>query len=223
MNEMWVLGVQSVRAAGIAMLLCMGVVTPALADDSVVSCASPPKKAASVAVHRGNQVSFTQDTQDNTCTFSVNGAVAKSPPPHLVLGAVNLFRNRALLFQKDPKETARAVAALLAAAAPVDDVPGDLTSILDGAVTKLMSCLNDFFESDGRRQPSIFTNMPGGDFDCQGISPYTNENMKHGMLDKTGIAVGSPTLMIKVVWRGGRFTSVTFLPINMRGLPDIFP
>src|SRR5262249_37852956 len=86
MGRLW-----GVATAALAVML--NATSAAQANDSTYSCSKPPDKAARVAVHPGSTVSFTQNNQDNTCTFSVNGAVATSPPPKLVIDALNVFRD----------------------------------------------------------------------------------------------------------------------------------
>jgi hypothetical protein len=106
--------------------LALAGITPGLAADSTIPYSSPPDKDASVAVHSGGQVSTIQDNQNSTCIFSINGAVATSPPSEQVIQALNEFRGGSRRYI-EPEYATLAVAALMAASAPVDEVPKDLT------------------------------------------------------------------------------------------------
>jgi hypothetical protein len=68
--------------------------TPVFARDSTIPCRAPPDKVAFVAVREGSTVTTTQDKQNGSCTFSVNGAVATSPPANDVIRALNVFRSK---------------------------------------------------------------------------------------------------------------------------------
>jgi len=178
------------------------------ANDSTIPCKAPPDKGASVAVHPGTQVSTTQDRQNGTCTFSVNGAVATSPPAQQVLEALNILRDPSRQFVNDKDRAITVIATLSAASAPVDEVPRDMIEILAKSSGLLQQCLNVFFRQDG---------LPvdigdGQTFVCKGVAPYTNVGEKREMLAGAGLAVGLPTLVISTRWGDGRFVSVVYLP-----------
>ena len=193
------------------------VASPAKANDTTVSCNSPPDKGAAVAVHPGTQVSVTQDSQSGTCTFAINGAVATSPPAREVISALNLFRGQSRGFLRDKDTAAFAIAALMAASSPVDDVPKDLVDALRNTAPTLMDCLSIFFEK--RDLPSA--RPGGGALSCRGIPPYRDKLAKHDMLRRDGTAVGEPTLEISMTWQRGRFRSKLYLPLTMLALPQL--
>jgi hypothetical protein len=139
------LGVAAAVSVVFFAALALTPVAPARADDSTIPCNSPPEKGARVAVHQGTQVSTTQDKQNDTCTFSINGAVATSPPPQEVLAALNLFRDPAQSFLLKPESAIYAISALIAAASPVEEVPNDLPFALQRVASKLDECLKVFF------------------------------------------------------------------------------
>jgi len=193
-----------------------GVILPAHANDTTIPCNSPPEKGASVAVHPGNQVSTTQDDQEKTCVFSINGAVATSPPAADVLNALNTFRDASKPYLRDPNVAVSAIAALLASAAPVDHVPPELVELLAKFTQSLRQCLGDFSSISFR--PATYSEGP---FTCRGIAPYTNPQEKSGMLRETGLAVSVPTIAISLVWERGRFKSAVYLPLSMVGAPRL--
>jgi len=190
----------------------------ALANDTTIPCKSPPKEGASVAFHPGTQVTYTQDRQNNTCTFSVNGAVATSPPAAQVLNALNLFRGggKSPPFE-DVKTMASAIAALLAASAPVENVPEELLFRLTKADRGLAQCLKEFF--DKKVLPSVeFKEIQ---FSCRGLAPYAGAEAKAQSIRNGEPAVGVATLMISVEWQQGRFRSALFLPVTIVQMPPI--
>ncbi len=160
---------QTVAAIVAAFVLTSAVLlnsaTPAKANDTTMPCNAPPDKGASVAVHSGTQVSITQDHQKGTCTFAINGAVATSPPPRQVISALNLFRGRSPTDLSDTGTAANAIATLMAASAPVDNVPDDLVSALKRP--ELLNCLKAFFAE--RQLPKGSTSEHG--FSCRGLLP----------------------------------------------------
>jgi hypothetical protein len=198
-------------------IVTMWLVVPARANDSTIPCDKPPDKGSRVAVHPGTQVSTAQDYQEGTCTFSINGAVATSPPAQQVIAALNMFRDPSRLLLREPEMGQSAVAALLAAPAPVTEIPKDLTKILRDVGPQLERCLATFFGKN-----DLPTESSGdGAFSCRGIGPYGNAESKAEMLRTTGVAVGVPTLVIAVKWQQGRFKSVAYLPIAMVGQPAL--
>lgn len=204
-------------AASLCVVVALTGARPVLANDTTVSCKSPPKESANIAFHPGTQVTFTQDKQNNTCTFSVNGAVATSPPSEQVLGALNLFRGGKQLPFNDIKTMATAIAALLAASAPVDKVPDELVSLLTKADKGLTGCLSGFFEK--KVLPSIeFKEIR---FSCKGLAPYRDAEGKAQLIRRGEPAVGVPTLVISVEWQQGRFLSALYLPLTMVEMPPI--
>jgi hypothetical protein len=202
--------------ASLCVVAALSGARPALANDTTISCKSPPKESASVAFHPGTQVTYTQDTQKGTCTFSVNGAVATSPPAEAVLSALNLFRGGKPPPFNDIKTMAPAIAALLAAPAPVDKVPDELVSLLTKA-DGLTRCLSEFFEK--RVFPSV--ELKELRFSCKGLEPYRNADGKAQLLQRGEPAVGVPTLMISVAWQQGRFVSALYLPLSILQMPPI--
>ena len=190
---------------------------PAQANDTTIPCSSPPSRGAYVAVHPGAAVSETQDDQDKTCTFAINGAVATSPPPNEVLNALNEFRNRSLHFLQDPRIGISAVAALMAASAPVDEVPSDLLRALKSSDRQLNACLATFF--DKRDLPNEQTSEDS--FSCRGFQPYSEHRSKLEALREFGFAPGVATLVISVKWQHGRYTSTLYLPSILQELPPI--
>jgi hypothetical protein len=187
----------------------------AQANDSTIPCNSPPDAGASVAVHPGTQVSTTQNHQDKTCVFSINGATARSPPTQQVLDALNFFRDPTLRFLAEKEVIPGAIAALMAAPAPVKEVPRDLIAVLARTTDRLQQCLAEFFNN---KSPNMA--LDGG-IVCRGVEPYANPDSKAELLQKTGLAVGVPTLEIALKWQGEQFSSVVYLPITMRGLPPL--
>jgi hypothetical protein len=179
------------------------------ANDTTIPCNAPPDKGASVAVRSGTQVSVTQDHQRGTCTFAINGAVATSPPPAQVISALNLFRGQNPDVLRDTGTAANAIAALMAASSPVDNVPDALISALKRPA--LLNCLKAFF-ADRQLPPGSF---PENGFVCRGVAPYTNEVSKRDMLMRSGLAPGEPTLEIAVKWQRERFTSKVYFPLSM--------
>lgn len=207
----------SVAFAVFYLALALSSTAPAKANDSTWPCASPPVKGASVSVHPGTTVTITQDTQRQTCSFGINGAVSTSPPSEQVVNALNLFRDPSRRVLQDRNTTLSAVAALMAATAPVDEIPADLLKALDSAGAQLQSCVAIFFAKgdlpDERSQ--------NGAFICRGIRPYFDAKSKAQMLASTGAAAAVPTLMISVKWRNDRFTTALYLPRDMVGVPPI--
>jgi hypothetical protein len=185
------------------------------ANDTTISCNAPPDKGASVAVHSGNQVSKTQDRQNGTCVFSINGAVATSPPAEQVLNALNQFRD---VRPPDPQQAAVAIAALAAASAPVNEVPRELIIPLKEAEAPLAACINAFYSRAGSL--ALQTSRDSA-VSCQIQSPYREAASKKDLLEKTGVAAGVPTLVVSVNWGAGRFMSTVFLPITMLGIPPL--
>jgi hypothetical protein len=185
------------------------------ANDSTIPCKSPPDAGASVAVHPGTQVSTTQNRQDKTCVFSINGATATSPPAQQVLDALNFFRSPSPRFLTEKEVVPGAIAALVAAPSPVKEIPKDLLAALVKTTDGLQQCLLEFF--DGKLPNSALE----GEIICRGIQPYANTDTKADMLRNTGLAVGVPTLEIALRWQSGQLFSVVYLPITMRGLPPI--
>jgi hypothetical protein len=214
-----VTGYRLSAATALCLLIGLTGASPTLANDTTIACKSPPKESASVAFHPGTQVTYTQDKQSNTCTFSVNGAVATSPPAEQVMNALNLFRSGGKLPPLDDAKTmASAIAALLASAAPVDKVPDDLVGLLIKADKRLTGCLTDFFNK--KALPTIELNEIR--FICRGLRPYGNAERKRQLVSAGESAVSEPTLMISVEWNGGRFLSALFLPqsiVAFRPLP----
>lgn len=205
-------------AASLCLAGALSIALPALANDTTVPCKSPPKESASVAVHAGTQVTHTQDTVNGTCTFSVNGAVATSPPAEKVLDALNLFRGAGKPPPlSDIKTMAPAIAALLAAAAPVNEVPEELVKVFLKGAPGLTRCLSEFFEK--RVLPSIEPKEFG--FGCKGLEPYKDADSKAQMIRRGEPAVAVPTLMISVEWGQKRFVSVLYLPLIIVQLPPL--
>jgi hypothetical protein len=196
-------------------LVCLaGLFVPlsALANDTTIPCKSPPKEGASVAFHPGTQITYTQDRQNNTCTFSVNGAVATSPPANQVLDALNVFRGGGKLPPFDDVKTmASAIAALLAASAPVEKVPDELIGLIAKADKGLTRCLSEFF--DKKVLPLVeFKEIR---FNCKGLAPYKEAEEKAALLRQGEAAVAVPTLVISVQWQQGRFLSALYLPMTI--------
>lgn len=202
-----------VTAPIVALAIAVLALGAAQANDSTIPCKSPPDAGASVAVHPGTQVSTTQNRQDRTCVFSINGATATSPPAQQVLDALNLFRDPSLKVLAEKDLIPGAIAALVAAPSPVKEVPRDLTAILAKVSDRLQQCLADFFN---KKLPDM--SLDGG-IACRAVEPYVNPDAKTDLLKRTGLAVGVPTLAIALTWQGEQFSSVVYLPITMRGLP----
>jgi len=175
--------------------------------DSTIPCKGPPDAGSFVAVRAGAQVSTTQDTQRKTCTFSVNGAVATSPPPLQVLKALEQYRDGAMPWRDKPWES---MAALMAAAAPVDEVPRELVDTLHKYEGPLASCLVEFF---GKRVLPTERSDYDKVFSCRGIERYANHDDKVQRLESDGVAVEVRTLMLRVRWNGGRYLSTVWLPL----------
>ena len=204
---------------GLLLAVCAGIgALPAYANDSTIPCNSPPDKGASVAVHPATQVSTTQDQYEKTCVFSINGAVATSPPQAEVIRGLNTFVDPTRPYLVDKGLAVSALAALLAAPAPVDRVPSDLVDVLTRFSAPLTQCLGWFSTSTFKAET-----IGEGPFRCRGIAPYTSAEQKAQMLRTTGTAVAVPTLAISVVWGDGRFTSVTYLPLAIIGAPPLRP
>ncbi|MDA9465229.1 hypothetical protein [Bradyrhizobium sp. CCBAU 53415] len=195
---------------------CIG----ASASDTTIPCAGPPDKGASVAVHPGSQVSKTQDRQSGTCVFSINGAVATSPPAGQVLEAINFVRKPDKPMLRDPKGLAVALASLMAASAPVNQVPDELISALIRSSERVSACARGFFSSnDGKfNQPDQGKDDP---ITCAAAPTYSDERGKHEILERGEIAAGLPTLAISATWGSGRFVSTVYLPIVTPGQPPI--
>lgn len=205
------------QAALLVLLAALMGARPGLANDTTIPCKSPPKESASVAVHAGTQVTFTQDKQNNTCTFSINGAVATSPPADQVIGALNVFRGAGKPPPLDDnKILAQAIAALLSAPAPVDTVPEELVLLLTKSAA-LTRCLSEFFYKGGL--PSV--DPKENRFACKGLAPYGDAREKARLIGKGEPAVGVPTLVISVEWHQGRLVSALYLPLTIIQLPPI--
>jgi hypothetical protein len=182
----------------------------ARAEDSTIPCSKPPSDGAFVAVHSGTAVTVTQDMTDNTCTFAVDGAVAKSPPSDVVLAALRAFQAGGNGVPNEADSLAQALAALLASAAPVDEVPGELKDPLKQDFDALRSCLLSFF--DGGIPDADLKNSQGA---CKGIRAYKNERDKKDLIAQKSPAVFEDTLMIVVHWKsdgGHDLVSSLFLP-----------
>jgi hypothetical protein len=162
----------SVKAWDVALLafLVMSLPSPVRANDTTVPCKNPPDKSASVAVHPGSQVSSTQDKQEKTCVFSINGAVATSPPAVDVINAVNTFRDATKPYLTEQSRAVSAVATLLAVAAPVERVPSELLELMNKFAPSLTKCLVGL-------SPGTFSTERYGEgpFSCRGIAPYSND------------------------------------------------
>ena len=74
----------------------------------------------------------------------------------------------------------------------------------------LESCLAEFF--DKRVLPTERSDYDKV-FSCRGIEPYANHDDKVKRLERDGVAVEVPTLMLRVRWSGGRYLSTVWLPI----------
>lgn len=195
---------------------CVG----ASASDTTIPCAAPPDKGASVAVHPGSQVSKTQDRQSGTCVFSINGAVATSPPAGQVIEAINFVRKQDRPMLRDPKGLSVALATIMAASAPVNEVPDELISALIRWSERVSACAGRFFSSgDGKfNQPDQANDDP---ITCFATPTYSDERGKREILERGETAAGLPTLAISARWRSGRFVSTVYLPIVTPGQPPI--
>jgi hypothetical protein len=199
-------------------LCCFG--AAASANDTTIPCASPPDKGASVAVHPGSQVSKTQDRQSGTCVFSINGAVATSPPVRQVVGAVNFLRDPDRPMMRDSKTLSLSLATIMAASAPVNEVPADLIDLLLNSTERLTACVGKFFNSGGAGDPEQ-RDQKVDSVACFATPAYEDERAKHAALERGTIAAGLPTLAISATWGGGRFVSTVFLPIVTPGQPRL--
>jgi hypothetical protein len=189
------------------------VVSAASANDSTIPCKAPPDKGANVAVHAGTQVTTTQDNQEKTCTFAINGAIATSPPAQQVISALNTFRDPAKRFLQEPEVAISALAALLVAPSPVPEVPSEVVQLLRNSRETLSRCL-DFFYG---KSPEEKTNR----FSCKSFEPYTSSGAKAEMLRSTGVAVDVRTLSISLEWNDRRFVSTVWIPQIIIGLPPL--
>jgi hypothetical protein len=196
--------------------MALDLLVPCHANDSTIPCNSPPEKGASVAVHAGTQVTTTQDQQEKTCTFSINGAVATSPPAQQVVSALNTFRDPTKRFLQDTGVAISALATLLVAPAPVPEVPTQVVQLLTNSKERLSRCL-DFFNGKSSDEKS-------DRFSCKTFEPYTSLSGKAEMLRRTGAAVDVRTLAISLEWGDGRFMSTAWLPQIITNLPPLrFP
>ncbi|MBS0248434.1 MAG: hypothetical protein JSR61_17600 [Proteobacteria bacterium] len=203
------------KTALIAICIFVSFAASAFANDSTIPCNAPPDSGASVAVHPGTQVSTTQDKQKKTCIFSINGAVATSPPANDVLQALNEFRDPKQRFAQDPKLAAFSVAALAASTAPVGKVPPELIDALTKDSQVLMKCLTNLSASHFSTET-----YRGGDISCVGIRAYQSAQEKTALVQKRAAAVSVPTLAISINWGKGRFYSTVYLPTTMIGAPS---
>jgi hypothetical protein len=174
-------------------------------------------------VHPGTQVSKTQDRQTGLCIFSINGAVATSPPPRQVIDAINFLRDRSRPMMRDPKGFVAAIAAVMAASAPAEEVPQELIAILNEFGGRLTECVNRFFSADAPRgtDPDQRAQASDTPVTCTAIAAYTDERAKHEIVAGGGTAVGIPTLAIAARWAGGRFVSTAYVPIVTPGQPPL--
>lgn len=204
-------------AAAVILVVASLAATPVRANDTTIPCASPPEKGASVAVHPSSQVSKTQDVPNGTCTFSINGAVATSPPAEQVMRALNLFRDKHLTYLEDNDVAVQSTAALLAAATPLPEVSESLVADLRRVAPLLQTCLKEFFlKRVPTRQAAV-----GDRFTCMSLEPYLDEKSKDQMLAEGRAAVGEPTLQLTVKWQGDKFISTLYLPIEIVGMPAL--
>lgn len=211
---------RSICGVVIAILSASSFSVGASASDTTIPCAAPPEKGASVAVHPGSQVSKTQDRQSGTCVFSINGAVATSPPARQVVAAINFIRNPDRPMLRDPKGLSVALATIMAASAPVNEVPDELISTLTRSSDRISFCTGRFFSSgDGKfDQPDQSKDDP---ITCFAAPTYSDDRGKHEILERGEIAAGLPTLAISAKWASGRFVSTVYLPIVSPGQPPI--
>ncbi len=201
------------RPTLLASAIALDLLAPCNANDSTVPCNGPPEKGASVAVHTGTQVTTTQDQLEKTCTFSINGAVATSPPPQQVISALNTFRDPTKRFLQDTEVAISALATLLVAPAPVSEVPTQVVQLLTNSKDRVSRCL-DFFNGKSPEERS-------DRFSCKTFEPYTTPSAKAEMLRRTGAAVDVRTLAISLEWGDGRFVSTTWLPQIITNLPPL--
>jgi len=199
-----------------AFLVSAMVIVPCNANDSTIPCKGPPDKGAYVAIHAGTQVTTTQNKQDQTCTFAINGAVATSPPAQDVINALNTFRDPSRRFLHEDERTISALATLLVSPAPVNEVPKEVVQLLTNFKPRLTSCLASFF---GNKMPEDKSDAPR--FSCVGFQPYTDSGSKAAMLESAGVAVGVPTLAISLEFGDRRFVSTAWLPSVIIGLPPL--
>jgi hypothetical protein len=164
-------------------------------------------------VHAGTQVTTTKDQQEKTCTFSINGAVATSPPAQQVISALNTFRDPTKRFLQDTGLAISALATLLVAPAPVPEVPTPVVQLLTNSRDLLSRCL-DFFSGKSPEERS-------DRFSCKTFEPYTSPGAKAEMLRRTGAAVDVRTLAISLEWGDGRFVSTAWLPQVITNLPPL--
>ncbi|MBW7973553.1 hypothetical protein [Bradyrhizobium sp. BR 10289] len=209
------------HSAIMTILATLCIIVGASANDTTIPCAAPPDKGASVAVHPGSQVSKTQDRQSGTCVFSINGAVATSPPAQQVISAVNFLRDPDRPMLRDSKSLSYSLATIMAASAPVNEVPNDLINLLSNSSERLTACVTKFFSSGGAGDTEPRDPVNSDTVVCFAASAYEDERTKHAILEKGSIAAGLPTLAISATWGNGRFASTVFLPIVTPGQPRL--
>jgi hypothetical protein len=117
--------------------------------DHTFACQRPPDREARVAVRDNVAVGWTQDQNSRTCTFSVDGAKAASPPANLILKGFNSLRNGAPVVNELRQKQVDNLAYAMLATAPVSDIPTEFRSALSQNANTLARCLANFF-SEGR-------------------------------------------------------------------------
>ena len=168
----------------------MGVIPQAFAKDVTFSCSDPPDKSARVAVVEGSTVNKTQDKNEKTCTFSVNGAKAESPSAEALLDGVNSFREGAPIVKELGRKVVENLAYAMLATAPVTEIPKDFAEFLRTNAEKVADCLQQFFK--------------GGDPGVSLASAFGNS----GYCRRYEAA---HYLEITVFWEKGRFVSSLYV------------
>lgn len=182
-----------VRAVGVLMIFG---VHQALAKDVTFVCSDPPDKSARVAVVEGSTVNKTQDKNQKTCTFSVNGAKAESPNEQALLAGVNSFREGAPIIKELEKKAIENLAYAMLATAPVSDIPKDFGEFLRTNSKRLEDCLRQFL-FDGANPSISLTSQFENTGSCK---RYDAPNY----------------LEISITWDRGRFISSLYV---YRGTP----
>lgn len=183
--------------------LCMSIVAlffinsiSAWAGDVTFTCADPPDKSAKLAIREGPLVNKFRNKDEDTCTFSVNGAKASSPAAELIKRGMNSFIKEGRVVRDLYDGNVENLAYVLLATAPVTEIPRDFQAFLRENTKTLGACLEQFFYGES---PSfeLFRSMGNSGY-CRG---YENS---------------SEYLDIEVVWRNGRFVTNLYVHRNMR-------
>ncbi len=159
---------------------------------------------AKVGVYRGNEVGVEEDTDDDECRFSINGATTDSPPLNLVLEGLNAIRVNARMIEFLENKDVMPLAYLLLAPSQQDSPTGELISVLQNNLNELRNCFEAF------EYGKIGFDATRSDMHCRVIAPGDSSSSFGGI--STVITI--PQLQLRIA-QGNR-NLYLFVPITYR-------